>query len=329
MPHFSIVIVTWNSQQVLGPCVDSIFRHLPPGTFEVVLVDNASRDGSYLDTFAERPGVIVVRNGDNLGYAKAVNIGLRRAAGDFRIILNPDMEFLSNPLPRLVAELRKDPSIGAIAPLLYGADGRPQIEHFYPDFPSVLQFVLLRSLLGKLGPMRRLAVRHLHARVGTSGMHFVDQIPGAFLMFHRDLFGGKAGLEEAYFIWMEDVDFCLRLRKAGLKAAVVADERILHIGGTSFKMVDVPRKKLMFTRSFMTFLDLHHGLGSYLAHAFLMSANSLAIAFLMTAVHLPRLSLKEAAGRVRLEAKVLGIIGSHLLARLGLTRGTTEYRSPQ
>ncbi|MEO7425075.1 MAG: glycosyltransferase family 2 protein [Fibrobacteria bacterium] len=316
MPQISIVIVTWNSQQVLRDCVSSLFALVPEETFELLLVDNASKDGDYLDAYSMRSNVRVIRNQDNLGYAKAVNIGLRAATGEYHLILNPDMVFLSNPFPKLIAGLQTNPEIGAIAPLLYGSDGKPQIQDFYPKFPTLLQFILLRSLLGKLTLSKRLAVRFCHSHVALSGTHFVDQIPGAFLLFHKNRFLGKDALNEAYFIWMEDVDFCLTLKGMGLKAAVDADERITHIGGTSFKMWDVSRKKLMFTESFMTYLRLHHGVASHLAHGLLMSLNAIAIALIMTAVYAPKLSLVDIRSRFILEGKVLALIAKSLIARL-------------
>lgn len=315
MTRISIVIVTWNSQDVVGQCVDSLFRHVPAADFELFVVDNDSRDKAYLETWHDRPNVKVIRNGGNLGYAKAVNIGLRDAIGEYRLILNPDTVFVSNPFPRLIAELEKDPGIGTIGPLLYGEDGKPQIEHFYPKFPTVLQFVLLRSLLGKLAPFRKLALRFCHARISPTGMTSVDQIPGAFLLFRKNLFAGAPPLNEAYFIWMEDVDFCLRVKRQGQKVVVVSDEKIVHLGGTSFKMVGVPRKKLMFTESFLTFLRLYHGLGSHIAHAILMSLNALIIAVIMTAVHAPRLSWAGIKERVVLEAKVIRMIAMSVIFR--------------
>ncbi len=312
MSRTSIVIVTWNSQLVLEECVSSLFRFVPSEDFELFLVDNDSRDRNYLKAYHGRPNITVILNGENLGYAKAVNIGLSQAKGEYYLILNPDTVFISNPLPRLVGELRKNSSVGAIAPLLYGSDGRPQIQGFYPKFPSIMQFILLRSILGKLRFFKNLSVRYLHSRVGTAGIFFVDQIPGAFLLFHRSLVHAKSALNEAYFIWMEDVDFCLNLRKRGLKVAVVSDEKIIHIGGSSFKMWDVSRKKLNFTKSFMTYLVLHHGFVSHFTYGLFMTANAMAITLLFVVARRP----SQALERIRLEGKVLGLIWKSLWVRM-------------
>lgn len=316
MPPITIVIVTWNSKEVLENCVSSLFAHVPEKDFELILVDNASRDQAYLQAYREKPNIRVIRNSENLGFAKAVNIGFREASGNYFLTLNPDMVFLSNPFPRLIEELRKDPQIGVIGPLLHGSDGRPQIGHFYPTFPSVSQFIVFRSILAVIPPFPKLANRFFHAHVGASGVHFVDQIPGAFFFFRRSLFGAEPVLNEAYFIWMEDVDFCLRVRQKGLKVAVIADEKITHMGGTSFKMWDEPRKRLMFWRSYLTYIGLHFGIGPYLLHTILMVLNSMSF-FFLTPRYYFRYGFNGMLARLKLEKNIILLILGHMKSRLG------------
>ncbi len=318
----SIVIVTWNSQEVLEDCVSSLFHHVPEGDFELILVDNDSKDKTYLEAYENRTNIRIIRNNGNLGFAKAVNIGFRTASGNFFLALNPDMIFLSNPFPRLIEELRKDPKIGVIAPLLHGTDGRPQINFFYPTLPSILQFIVLRSIFCIVPPFPKLAERFFHARIGASGVHFVEQIPGAFFFFHRSLFGDAPVLTEAFFIWFEDVDFCLRVRRKGLKVAVVADEKITHIGGSSFKMWDEPRKRLMFWNSYLTYLDLHFGLGAYILHTTLMVVNSMSY-FLLSPLYFFRHGFNGMITRLTLEKNILRLILGHMRSRLGFDHTST------
>ena len=319
MPQISIVIVTWNSERVLEDCVSSLFEHVPAENFELILVDNHSTDPAYLNAYESRSNIHVIRNQENLGFAKAVNIGLRRAGGNYWLILNPDMIFVSNPFPRLLKELNGNPHIGVIGPLLYGTDGLPQVENFYPTLPTLWQFIAHRSLLAKLPVFRWLARRFFHAIIGAAGVYFVDQIPGAFLLFNKDLFGTGPVLEEAYFIWMEDVDFCRRVHDKGLKVAVVADERITHIGGTSFRMWDEASKKLRFTRSYLTYLRLHFGFGAYLINVSVMLLNTLCIILVSPLFHAPS-GLKKIRASLSLQKKVLGLIFGDLIERLTPTR---------
>ena len=315
MPQISIVVVTWNSQQVLEGCVASLFEKVPAELFELFLVDNNSSDPTYLNSYEKHTNIRIVRNNENLGFAKAVNIGLRKASGHYFLILNPDMIFDSNPFPRIIEEIERNPSIGAIGPLLYGIDGKPQIENFYPTLPTFMQFIVLRSFLAKLPGFRKLAMVFFHAQIGARGVHFVEQIPGAFLFFRSTLFLEEPVLDEAYFIWMEDVDFCQRIHDKGLKVAVVADEKITHIGGTSFRMWDDASKKLRFTRSYLTYLNLHMSFPAYLANVLLMLLNTICIMLITPIFHIPS-GFKKIRANLDLQKKVFKLILTDLVNRL-------------
>lgn len=316
MKKTSIIIVTWNSARVLADCVSSLYAHLDPDGFELILVDNGSEDESYLESFERKGNVRVLRNGENLGFSRAVNAGASVATGEYLLVLNPDTLFVSNPIPRLLRELEADSRIGVIGPLLHGADGRPQIEDFYPRFPSLAQYLLLRSFLAYLPACKRLAVRHFHARIdGPPGVRFVEQIPGAFLLFRRDLFGGEPPLDEAYFIWMEDVAFCRRVHDMGMKVAVVTDEKIIHVGGTSFKAREHSWKRRMFVRSYLTYLRLHFPPAGYMLHAAVMALNSLAIMILYPFTHARR-GFRYVRHRVKVEGSTLLLIVADMAARI-------------
>lgn len=321
----SIVIVTWNSKKVLEDCVSSLFALVPEKDFELILVDNDSQDKAYLDVYRHKPNVRVILNGGNLGFAKAVNIGFREASGEYFLALNPDMIFVSNPFPRLISELNKDPKIGVIGPLLHGTDGQPQVKYFYPTLPSISQFIIMRSLISVIPPFPALALRFFHARIGASGIYYVDQIPGAFLLFHRDLFG-TAVLNEAYFIWMEDVDFCLQVHRRGLKVAVVADEKIIHIGGSSFKMWDAPLKLKVFTRSYLTYLRMNFGFVPYFTHVLVMVLNSLSF-FLLFPRYYSRFGFNGMVKRLGLEKSLLSIILAHLRVLPGQGRAPLKMKN--
>lgn len=307
MPQISIVIVTWNSQEVLPGCVSSLFKYVAADQFELILVDNASREADYLEAYRSLQNVKILKNHENLGFSKAVNLGAIKAVGEFLLVLNPDIIFQSNPFPRLLQELKKDPEIGVIGPLLYGLDGCPQIENFYPTLPSISQFILLRSALMHLPFAIPLAMRFFHAQIGPRGVFYVEQIPGAFLLFRRSLFGSRPVLNEAYFIWMEDVDFCFEIRRMGKKSAVVADEKVTHIGGTSFQMQSVPWKRLMFTQSYLTYLSLHFPTFRYSVHIIVMALNALLILTMYPFSHYQK-GPSAVISRMGLEAKVFWMI---------------------
>ncbi|MCD6024321.1 MAG: glycosyl transferase family 2 [Fibrobacteria bacterium] len=255
----SIVIITWNSAGVLPDCVSSIRAHVPPAERDIVIVDNASRDTGYLDAYREAPDVRVILSPENLGYARAVNRGLEKASGEHFLILNPDIVFRGNPLPGLAAALERDPRLGAVGPLLRDASGAPQVAGYYRKFPTPLHYLLNDTILSRWSGIARLAGRLSHARVRETGVQYVDQIPGAFLFFRNDAFEPGAWMNEAYFLWMEDVDFCRRLWKAGRRVAVAADESVTHLGGTSFRQREDAWKRRVFMESYLTYVNLNAG----------------------------------------------------------------------
>jgi len=253
----AIVIIAWNSGRVLHDCVASIRRHVPAGERDIVIVDNASADTSYLSVYQDSPDVRVILSPENLGYARAANLGLKQSDAEYCLILNPDILFQNNPFPRLASALDKDSLLGAVGPLLRDVHGVPQIKGYYRKFPNPLNLVLNDTVFSRLTWVRRLGEELSHARIARTGTQYVDQIPGAFLFFKRDSFQPGHWMNEAYFIWMEDVDFCRQLWKAGRRVAVVADESVTHLGGISFQLRTDLWKRRAFTRSYLTYLDLN------------------------------------------------------------------------
>jgi GT2 family glycosyltransferase len=311
----SIIIVTWNSGSTLSRCVESILAQVREPEIEIILVDNQSRDPAYLDAYRNRPACAVIDNPANLGYAKANNIGAARARGDYLLILNPDMVFLDNPLPRLIAALEADASLGVVAPLLVEQAGAPPKEGYYFKFPNLLQTLLVRTLLDRFRFARRLSSRWCHSLLPASGWARVDQLPGAFLLFRRETVPGPQVLDEAYFIWMEDVDFCKRLADRGLAVAVLTDAKVVHIGGVSFMQWSHGRKRRIFSESYVTYIAEHSGALAYRIDILLLTANSLAVLAFFALRNL----LKGRGSRLReeaaAEASILALLVRSLIRR--------------
>lgn len=257
MPQTSIVIITWNSGDVLAMCVDSIRANVPAGEYEIIVVDNASTNTSYLETYRNAPDVRLILSDENLGYARAANLGLKSAKGEFFLILNPDIVFQNDPFPQLIKALTEKPSLGAVGPLLRDSEGKPQIAGYYRKLPSPIHFLLSDSLFSKLTWVRALSQRYSHERIRESGTQRIDQIPGAFLFFRKDLFASGHWMNDAYFLWMEDVDFCYRVRQAGRYVAVMADVIVTHLGGSSFRQRENSWKRRVFTNSYLTYVNLN------------------------------------------------------------------------
>ncbi len=150
--------------------------------------------------------------------------------------------------------------------------------------------------------------------VNTSGLTYVDQIPGAFLFFRSQDFSVGPILNEAYFIWMEDVDFCYRIHQSGQKVAVLADERVLHVGGASFKMRSEAWKRLVFMRSYLMYSELNYGILEYFFQITLMLLNSLAIILISPIITIKK-GLKYAVNRIKIEVKTIKLISASAACR--------------
>lgn len=273
----SIVIVAWNSGRVLAKCIASIVDHVPASDREIIVVDNDSEDVGYLEPFRTSSEVHVVYSSENLGYARAANLGLSCATGEYFLILNPDIIFTENPFPRLIEELKSRNDLGAVAPLLRDAAGRPQVAGYYRRFPNPLRHLLNDTLLAKWSRVQALSLRISHARLHENGgVQIVDQIPGAFLFFRGDAFDRGTWMNGAYFLWMEDVDFCFRLKASGKHVAVVTDVSVIHIGGTSFVQRAHEWNRRIFTQSQLIYLQSHSSLVARWTTRGIMVADSLA-----------------------------------------------------
>jgi N-acetylglucosaminyl-diphospho-decaprenol L-rhamnosyltransferase len=311
----SIIIVTWNSEKTLPACIRSIATHLQELDKEVIVVDNASRDPAYLDAFTNLPWVSISRNSANLGFARANNLGVARSQGRYLLFLNPDVRFESNPLPALIRGLEGDAALGIVSPLLYGEDGRPQVAGYFMAYPTLAQLLLRNTLLARAPGVRAFADRLFGARIAPSGWTAVDQVPGAFMLFHRDLPVDRPFLDERFFIWLEDVDFCKRVTDSGLKVAVNASEKAVHIGGVSFSQVGTALKRKRFQASYQAYLRKHFAPVPARLGLAILAADSAAHMLLTLVWNLARGRAAAAASLARSEAGILSMTLGNLLGR--------------
>ncbi len=255
LPLLSIVIVSFNTRDLLGRCLASVVHspyHLlvasildeeptlevaPAGyavegkmSCEVIVVDNASLDGSAKMVLNEYPGVRVLDAGENLGFARATNWGLREARGDLLLLLNPDTEVVGDSLAQLAGFLLKGgPQLAAVSPALLYPDGRAQHAAF--RFPT-----LWMSLFDFFPLHHRVVDSRLNGRyqVPGDGRPFpIDHPLGAAMMIRRDALDVVGLLDEEFFMYCEEVDWCLRAARAGWSIYQLPTAKIVHHGGQS------------------------------------------------------------------------------------------------
>jgi hypothetical protein len=228
----SIIIVSYNGRDYLRRCLRSILEHTQGLEYEVTVVDNASQDGSAGMVAAEFPSVRLVRHSANAGLSKALNEGIRLASGEMVVLLNPDTELRDNVFPVMARYLVEHPEVGILGPRILDEDGSLQLScRRFPSFSVV--FFNRYSLLTRLFPRNPLSARYLMTDFDHSRISEVDWLSLACWMAPRRLFDEVGLLDEGYFLYNEDVDFCRRVHRAGRKAVYFPEVSVAHQIGAS------------------------------------------------------------------------------------------------
>jgi len=228
----SIVIVSYNGRDHLRRCLQSLAAHPPAAEREVIVVDNDSRDGSAPMVASEYPDVRLLRMPRNLGFAAGANRGAREASGEAIVLLNPDSEIEADPFAPMLAYLREHDDAGIMAPRLLNPDGSLQLScRSFPTF-SVALFNRY-SLLTRLFPRNRYSRQYLLSDWHHDSISDVDWVSGACLMVRRSLFEQIGLLDEGYFMYIEDVDLCQRVHRAGYTVVYLPQTSVVHHIGRS------------------------------------------------------------------------------------------------
>jgi N-acetylglucosaminyl-diphospho-decaprenol L-rhamnosyltransferase len=268
MPDFGIVIVTYNSQEHIGRCLES----LAASGAEVVVVDNASTDATVAEV--SRRAVRVVANSTNRGFAAAANQGFEALATPFVLLLNPDAEVAAG-----CDALRQSCSLPGAAGAggkLVDAAGRPQIGFMVRQLPTPLVLVLEVLLLNRIWPGNPANRRYRGLQLNYDLRIPVEQPAGAFLMVRRAVWRELGGFDESFFpLWFEDVDFCRRAINRGYKLYYVPEAVARHRGGYSISQLSVEERRIYWYGSLLRYAAKHFGPGSFRVVCLAVVAGSL------------------------------------------------------
>ena len=259
-PAVSVIVVTFDSAATISACLGSL-DGAGSGSFEVVVVDNGSSDGSVGLVRAACPQATVVPVGANLGFSAGCNLGMRRARGRHLLLLNPDTVMLPGALGELVAFLDAHPGAGVAAPKLLNADLTDQgTARSFPT-PAVALFGR-RSWLSRTFPGNRWTRRYLTGRSEVGAAPFeVDWVSGACFAVPRRVVDDVGPLDEGFFMYWEDADWCRRIRAAGYSVHCVPAARVTHDEGTA-RQGWAPRQVVRFHRSAYRYYAKHELCGS-------------------------------------------------------------------
>ena len=271
----SIIIVNMNARELVCRCLDSIRAHEPPFEFEVIVVDNASTDGSCEAIENHFPAVKLIRNQQNLGFARANNLALEIARGSYLLLLNSDTVVRDGNFDCMLTAMRVHPKVGVVSPRLVFDDGSLQLS--YGPMPTLflvfctffeVRRLVSRNCLAYLAKSR--LVRWLGNSVGTYviWLHH-DRLPsrelgpdvyvsGACMLIRRECYEQVGGLDPAFFMYVDDADYSKRVHESGWKILHLADTTVVHSqGGTAGRRYRWNSSRAY--QSMLYFLKKHRG----------------------------------------------------------------------
>jgi N-acetylglucosaminyl-diphospho-decaprenol L-rhamnosyltransferase len=263
----SIITVNWNVRELLRHSLQSIAAEakstpdpvnlsLEEWTLEIIVVDNASSDGSVEMVHAEFPHVRLVANDDNRGFTAANNQGLALSQGRYLLLLNPDTELVGNTLATMIRYMESHPKAGALGPRLLYPDGSQQSSR--RRFPTFATALLESTVLQEWWADNRILRRYYMADKPDDTIQPVDWLVGACLLIRREAYEQLGGLDEGYFMYSEELDWCRRCKAAGWEIIYLPTATVIHYEGQSSEQV-VPARHIHFQSSKIRYFRKYHG----------------------------------------------------------------------
>jgi N-acetylglucosaminyl-diphospho-decaprenol L-rhamnosyltransferase len=253
MTKISLIVLNWNTRDLLAHCLDSIEQHKGELQLEIIVVDNASTDGSQAMLKQRYSQLRLISNQQNVGFAKANNQAMRVAHGEYFLLWNSDAFATPEAIQNLLHLAEKNPRAGIVGAQLRNADNTFQAS--YSRFPNQLREFLILTGLG------RTLFGHAYPSLGPEeekGPQIVDYVEGACLLVRRQAFQDVGGFDEGYFMYAEEVDWCYSMAKHGWQVWYQPEARVIHLGGASSAGRRTHREADLY-RSRIRFFRKHYG----------------------------------------------------------------------
>ncbi len=255
-PVVSVVIVTWNGKQYALECLASLQQNTGTLPIEIIVVDNASTDGTPDEISRQFPGVTLIRNEANLGFAKANNIGLAVARGRSLCLVNSDVVVPPGCLENMLSFMDRNPGIGMLGPKMLAPGGG--IGQSVMRLPTVWNTLCCSLGLHTLFPNSKLFGGFLMNDYAYDLIDDVEVLTGWFWMVRRQSFEEVGGLDEQFFMYGEDIDWSYRFRKAGWRVVFFPESEALHYGAASSAQAPT-RFYVEMRRANLQYFQKHHG----------------------------------------------------------------------
>jgi len=229
--EISVIIVSWNQKDLLRACLRSLYSSSGSAAIEVIVVDNASSDGSATMVEIEFPQALVIRAGENLGFGRATNLGASRARGKYLLLLNSDTEVCEDTCSKMADFMTEHPDVGIVGCRLVDPVGRAW-QRSYGNFPTWRAELCEALFLSSIFPRSRI-FEGTHIRSESAIVRACDWVSGAAMMIRRSAWDAVRGFDEAFFMYYEDVDLCWRVRAAGFTVVFFPFAHVIHHQGAS------------------------------------------------------------------------------------------------
>lgn len=265
MVDISIIIVSWNVQDLLLACLDSIIRspvaiNQADGdkpVVEIIVVDSASSDNTVAMLGENYPQVRLLAQSENVGFTRGNNVGFEVAQGRYLFMLNPDTEIIADAIPQMLKYMDAHEDVGIIGPHTLNTDGTTQSSRRH--FPTKALAFFESTWLQSFAPQAMMTHFYISDKPDDAILD-IDWIQGSALMTRREIYEEVGGLDTDYVMYSEEMDWCKRIRNAGWRAVYLGTAQITHHGGKSTDQIGA-QKHIWFQESKLRYFKKHHGTG--------------------------------------------------------------------
>ncbi len=323
MNYLSVVLVSYNTLELLRKCLSSVYQNGDGLALQVLVIDNNSRDGSPDMVAREFPQALLLRNHTNAGFAKAVNQGLKLAEGEAILLLNSDVEIFPGTLQRSLHFLQTHSEAGIVGCKLLNPD--LSLQPSCENFPRFADFVSESFFLDKIFSQSKTFGRFHLTYFRYDQTAKVGRVMGAFLLIRRQTFEEIGWLDESFFFYGEETDWCYRAKQKGWEVYFYPGAEAIHYGGQSADPIS-PRMFVQLHAARYQFYRKYHGFFSSLATRAVLGIGALLRIFLWLAIMLYRLLLRR--NQVKAGAQKVLAFCAALCWYLGLPQRGRLAQSP-
>jgi len=263
MIRISIVIVTWNGKKYVDECLDSLGAYINDPTAEVIVVDNASTDGTPELVQDSYPGVTLIRSEKNLGFARGNNLGIHRTTGEFICLINSDVNVYDGCIERLIKYMETDSRVGLLGPKMQGPDGKSC--RSYMGAPTLWRCFCRAFALDDLLPNSKIFGGFLMPYFKADRIAEVDVLNGWFWVTRREALNEVGPMDDSLFMYADDLDWSQRFRDAGWKVVYFPEAESFHYGGASSARAPI-KFSVEMQRAVFQYWKKNHGVASQFAY---------------------------------------------------------------